>query len=63
MNPRSIKQRDLIVDKEVFIDMGLNDLFAVVITDGSAMLVSLLRAEQSNPSTTGGKEKLLHTRL
>ncbi|MDT7888840.1 MAG: transposase [Desulfurococcales archaeon] len=39
INPRSIRQRDPIGDKEVFIDMGLNNLFAVVISDGSAMLI------------------------
>jgi hypothetical protein len=38
-NPRSIKQRDPISDKEAFMDMGLNNLFAVVTTDGSALLV------------------------
>jgi putative transposase len=39
VNPKSIKQRDPIGDKEAFIDMGLNNLFAVVISDGSAMLI------------------------
>jgi putative transposase len=39
INPRSIRQRDPIGDKKAFIDMGLNNLFAVVTTDGSAMLV------------------------
>jgi transposase len=39
VNPRSIKRRDPISDKEAFVDMGLNNLFAVVITDGSALLV------------------------
>jgi len=39
VNPRSIKQRDPIGDKEAFIDMGLNNLFAVTISDGSAMLI------------------------
>jgi len=39
VNSRSIKQRDPIGDKEAFIDMGLNNLFAVTISDGSAMLV------------------------
>ena len=39
MNPKSIKQRDPIGDKEAFIDMGLNNLFAVTISDGSAMLI------------------------
>jgi putative transposase len=39
INPRSIKQRDPIGDKEAFIDMGLNNLFAVTISDGSAMLI------------------------
>ncbi|MDT7889383.1 MAG: hypothetical protein RQ885_10480 [Desulfurococcales archaeon] len=38
VNPRSIRQRDPIADKEAFIDMGLNNLFAVVISDGSALL-------------------------
>jgi putative transposase len=38
-NPKSIKQRDPIGDKEAFIDMGLNNLFAVVTTDGSVMLI------------------------
>jgi putative transposase len=39
INLRSIKQRDPIGDKEAFIDIGLNNLFAVVTTDGSAMLI------------------------
>jgi hypothetical protein len=39
IDPRSIRQRDPIGDKETFMDMGLNSLFAVVITDGSALLV------------------------
>ena len=39
VNPRSIRQRDPIGDKEAFIDMDLNNLFAVVISDGSALLV------------------------
>ncbi|MDT7889265.1 MAG: transposase [Desulfurococcales archaeon] len=39
VNSRSIKQRDPIGDKEAFIDMGLNNLFAVTISDGSAMLI------------------------
>jgi putative transposase len=39
INPRSTKQRDPIGDKEAFIDMGLNNLFAEVISDGSAMLI------------------------
>jgi len=38
-NPRSIKQRDPIGDKKAFIDMGLNNLFAVVVSDGSALLI------------------------
>ncbi|MDT7889952.1 MAG: transposase, partial [Desulfurococcales archaeon] len=38
-NPRSIKQRDPISDKEAFMDMGLNNLFAVVTTNGSALLI------------------------
>jgi hypothetical protein len=39
VNPRSIRQRDPIGDKKAFIDMGLNNLFAVVISDGSVLLV------------------------
>jgi len=39
VNPRSIKQRDPIGDREAFMDMGLNNLFAVVTTDGSEMLI------------------------
>jgi putative transposase len=39
VNPRSIRQRDPIGDKEAFMDMGLNNLFAVVTTDGSVMLI------------------------
>jgi putative transposase len=39
VNPKSIKQRDPIGDKEAFVDMGLNNLFAVVISDGSAVLL------------------------
>jgi len=39
VNHRSIRQRDPIGDKEAFIDMGLNNLFAVTISDGSAMLI------------------------
>jgi len=39
VNPRSIKQRDPIGDKEAFIDMGLNNLFAAAISDGSVMLI------------------------
>jgi putative transposase len=38
-NPKSIRQRDPIGDREAFIDMGLNNLFAAVISDGSALLV------------------------
>jgi len=38
-NPRSIKQKDPIGDKKAFIDIGLNNLFAVVVSDGSALLV------------------------
>ena len=38
-NPRSIKQRDPVGDKKAFIDVGLNNLFAVVVSDGSALLV------------------------
>jgi len=38
-NPKSIKQRDPIGDKEAFIGMGLNNLFAIVVSDGSALLV------------------------
>ena len=39
VNPKSIKQKDPIGDKEAFMDMGLNNLFAVVTTDGSVMLI------------------------
>jgi putative transposase len=39
VNPKSIKQKDPIGDKEAFIDMGLNNLLAVVTTDGSVMLI------------------------
>jgi len=39
VNPRSIRQKDPIGDREAFIDMGLNNLFAVTISDGSAMLI------------------------
>ncbi|MDT7889868.1 MAG: transposase [Desulfurococcales archaeon] len=39
INPRSIRQRDPIEDKEAFMDMGLNNLFAVITTNGSALLV------------------------
>jgi hypothetical protein len=39
INPRSIKQRGPIGDKEAFIDIDLNNLLAVVTTDGSALLV------------------------
>jgi putative transposase len=39
VNPRSIKQRDPIDDKQAFIDIGLNNLFAAVTSEGSAMLV------------------------
>jgi putative transposase len=39
VNPKSIKQKDPIGDKEAFMDMGLNILFAVVTTDGSVMLI------------------------
>jgi putative transposase len=39
INPKSIKQRDPIEDKEAFMDIGLNNLFAVVTRDGSVMLV------------------------
>lgn len=39
INPRSIKQRDSIGNKEAFIDMGLNNLFAAAISDRSAMLI------------------------
>jgi len=38
-NPKSIKQRDPVGDKKAFIDIGLNNLFAVVVSDGSALLV------------------------
>ncbi|MDT7889375.1 MAG: hypothetical protein RQ885_10440 [Desulfurococcales archaeon] len=39
INPRSIRQRNPIDDKEAFIDIGLNSLFAIVTTNGSALLV------------------------
>jgi len=38
-NSRSIKQKDPVGDKKAFIDIGLNNLFAVVVSDGSALLV------------------------
>jgi len=38
-NPKSIGQRDPIGDKKAFMNMGLNNLFAVVVSDGSALLV------------------------
>jgi len=38
-NPRSIKQKDPVGDKKAFIDIGLNNLFAVVVLDGSALLI------------------------
>jgi putative transposase len=38
-NPKSIKQRDPVGDKKAFIDIGLNNLFAVVVSDGSALLI------------------------
>jgi putative transposase len=38
-NPKSTRQRDPIGDREAFMDMGLNNLFAVVTTDGSVMLI------------------------
>jgi putative transposase len=38
-NPKSIKQRDPVGDKKAFIDVGLNNLFAIVVSDGSALLV------------------------
>ncbi len=39
VDPRSIKQRDPVGDKKAFIDIGLNNLFAVVVSDGSALLI------------------------
>jgi len=39
INPRSIRQRDPIGDREAFIGMGLNNLFAVVTSDVSALLI------------------------
>jgi putative transposase len=39
LNPRSIKQRDPIGDEKAFMDMGLNNLFAVVTTNGYVLLV------------------------
>ena len=38
-NPKITRQRDPVGDKEAFIDMGLNNLFSVVTTDGSVMLI------------------------
>jgi len=38
-NPRSIKQKDPVGDKKAFIDIGLNNLFAVLVSDGSALLI------------------------
>jgi len=38
-NPRSIRQKDPVGDKKAFIDIGLNNLFAIVVSDGSALLV------------------------
>jgi putative transposase len=39
IDPRSIKQKDPIGDKEAFMNMGLNNLFAVVISDRLALLI------------------------
>jgi putative transposase len=39
INPRSIRQRDPIGDEKAFMDMGLNNLFAVVTTNGYVLLV------------------------
>jgi putative transposase len=39
VNLKSIRQRDPIGDREAFMDMGLNNLLAVVTTDGSVMLI------------------------
>jgi putative transposase len=39
LNPKSIKQRDPIGDEKAFMDMGLNNLFAVVTTNGYVLLV------------------------
>jgi len=39
VDPKSIKQRDPVGDKKAFIDIGLNNLFAVVVSDRSALLV------------------------
>jgi len=39
VDPRSTKQRVPVGDKKAFIDVGLNNLFAVVVSDGSALLV------------------------
>ncbi|MFZ8788552.1 MAG: hypothetical protein ACO2OZ_02660 [Acidilobaceae archaeon] len=39
INPRSIKQRDPIGDEKAFMDMGLNNLFAFVTTNGYVLLV------------------------
>ena len=38
-NPKSTRQRDPIGDREAFIGMGLNNLFAVVTSDVSALLI------------------------
>jgi putative transposase len=53
INPKSIKQRDPIGDKEAFIDMGLNNLFAAVISDGSAFCS--LKADLLSLSIVGGR--------
>jgi len=39
VNPKSIKQRDPIGDEKAFMDMSLNNLFAVVTTNGYVLLV------------------------
>jgi hypothetical protein len=39
VNLKSIRQRDPIGDKEAFMDIGLDNLSAVVTTEGSAMLI------------------------
>jgi hypothetical protein len=38
VNPRNIKQRDPMVIRRLLLIWGLNNLFAVVISDGSALL-------------------------
>jgi putative transposase len=54
INPRSIRQRDPIGDREAFIDMGLNNLFAMVIW---MVLLCSLREGPSSLSITGGRRR------